>query len=200
MAAVSAGDAGWTAYHGAYREQVDAERRLAELRGEEYAIEIDLGWAWDAGAPLPHLLASERKVYIVCYLREPVPGWDGTWVQVVDPAAEGAVPLGVVEFMGVHSVKFGGPTDEVIQGHPLSGKGLASYSAHRVVNSRWITQEEQINSVHPMHRGGWHDSLNHYLFCFHDSTLECLATDVAGQQRIASLRDLLHELADRLLD
>jgi hypothetical protein len=42
--------------------------------------------------------------------------------------------------------------------------------------------------------------LNHYLFCFHDSTLECLATYVAGQQRTASLRDLLHELADRLLD
>jgi hypothetical protein len=91
--AVSAG-AGWSGYHAAHREQLDAERRLAELRGQEDAIEVDLGWAWDRGAPLPHLLASDRKVYLVCYLREPLPGWDGTWVQVVDPAAEGAMPLG----------------------------------------------------------------------------------------------------------
>ena len=31
------------------------------------------------------------------------------------------------------------------------------------------------NSVHPQHRGGWHDRFNHYVFCFHDETFECLA-------------------------
>jgi hypothetical protein len=51
-----------------------------------------------------------------------------------------------------------------------------------------------------MNRGGWHAWLNHYLFCLHDSTLECLAEDLTGQQRSVSLRDLLHELANRLLD
>ena len=121
-------------------------------------------------------------------------------MQVVNPADDHAVSLGVVEFTSVHSVKFGGPNDEVIHGHPLSGKGLSPYGAHRVVNSQWISQEEQINSVHSMHRGGWHDSLNHYLFCFHDSMFECLAEGVTARQHTAPLRDLLHELTDQLLE
>ena len=35
-------------------------------------------------------------------------------------------------------------------------------------NSRWIADEEAINSVHPQHVGGWFDRLNHYFFVFHD--------------------------------
>jgi hypothetical protein len=72
-----------------------------------------------------------------------------------------------------HAVKLGGPNDEARRGHPLYGTRLRPYAAHTVVNSLWIMAQEQINSVHPMHRGGWHQQLNHYLFCFHDSTFEC---------------------------
>jgi hypothetical protein len=191
---------GRDAFRAALSQRLEAERELADLRGDEYAVDLDLSITWDIGAPLPHLLANERKVFVVFYLSEPAPGWDGTWVQVVNPADEHAASLGVVEFTSVHSVKFGGPNDEVMEGHPLSGKGLSPYGAHRVVNSRWIAEEEQINSVHSMHRGGWHDSLNHYLFCFHDSMFECLAHGVTAWRRNASPRDLLHELTDQLLE
>ena len=135
-------------------ERLDAEREVARLAGDEYAVELDLGAAWDTGAPLPHLIASERRTFLVFYLRDPVPGWDSSWVQVVDPAAAHPVPLGVAEFVNVHAVKLGGPNDEAIEGHPLHGKGLAPYGAHRVINSRWIFEQERINSVHPMHRAG----------------------------------------------
>jgi hypothetical protein len=60
--------------------------------------------------------------------------------------------------------------------------------------------QEQINSVHPLHRGGWHQRLTHYLFCFHDSTFECLARDVRVEQRLATPRQVLHDLTGYLLD
>ncbi|HMG29154.1 MAG TPA: hypothetical protein VK585_03415 [Jiangellaceae bacterium] len=180
--------------------QLDAERDVARLAGGQYAVDLDIGLVWDIGAPLPHLLASERRTFLVFYLSDTPPGWDGRWVEVVSPAAEHAVPLGVAEFVGVHSVKFGGPNDEAIKGHPLHGRGLKPYAAHTVVNSPWITAQEQINSVHPLHRGGWHHRLNHYLVCFHDSTFECLAREVRVQHRVASPRQVLQNLTNDLLD
>jgi hypothetical protein len=67
---------------------------------------------WDIGAPLPHLVANEHRAFLVFYLRDAVPGWDGTWVQVVNPAAEHQVPLGVAVFGHAKAVKQGGPNDE----------------------------------------------------------------------------------------
>ena len=43
-----------------------AERALAAARGEQYAEEIDIGVAWDAGAPLPHVLTNGSRTLIVC--------------------------------------------------------------------------------------------------------------------------------------
>lgn len=100
---------GRDAFRAALKQRLEAERELAALHGDEYAVEFDLGIAWDIGAPAPQLLANERKVFLVFYLSEPAPGWDGTWVQVVSPAADHAVSLGVVEFASVHSVKLAGP-------------------------------------------------------------------------------------------
>ncbi len=104
-----------------------------------------------------------------------------------------------MEFQHVHSVKLGGPNDEAIGGHPLSGKGLRAYAAHQVVNSRWIAEAERVNSVHPHHRGGWHERLNHDVFCFHDETFDCLAEGFTIQRYVGSPRAVLSELVGRLL-
>ena len=182
----------------AHEKVLVAEREVAEAAGDEYAVELNIGLVWDIGAPLPHLLANGHKTYVLFYLADPDPAWDGTWVTVADPAAPEAVPLGVVEFHHVHSIKLGGPNDEALDGHPLSGKGLRAYAAHKVVNSRWIAAEEQINSVHPNHRGGWHEQLNHYVFCFHDETLECLAEGITTERHVASPQTVLSDLLGRL--
>jgi hypothetical protein len=189
----------WDGLRAARQDVLAAEREVARIAGDEYAVELDFELPWDTGAPLPHLLANGHKTYLLFYLANPEPDWDGTWVRVVDPAATEAEPLGVVEFHQVHSVKLGGPNDEAIEGHPLSGKGLRAYAAHRVLNSRWIADEERINSVHPHHRGGWQDRLNHYVFCFHDETFECLAEGFTTERYVGSPRAVLSELADRLL-
>lgn len=165
----------WDELWAAGLEVLAAEREVAEAAGDEFAVELDLELMWSTGAPLPHLLANGSKAYLLFLLEDADPSWDGTWVRVVDPAATETEQLGLIEFHRVHSTKFGGPNDEAIEGHPLSGKGLNPYRVHQVVNSRWIADEERINSVHAHHRGGWHERLNHYAFCFHDETFECIA-------------------------
>jgi hypothetical protein len=181
----------------AHEKVLAAERDVADAAGDEYAVEMTLGLVWDIGAPLPHLLANGHNTYVLFYLADPDPAWDGTWVTVVDPTAPQAVPLGVVEFYHAYSIKLGGPNDEALDGHPLSGRGLRPYAAHQVVNSRWIAAEEQINSVHPNHHGGWHDQLNHYVFCFHDETLECLAEGITTERHVGSPHAVLSQLLGR---
>lgn len=177
-----------------------SERQLARVTDDQYAVELDLGMAWSVGAPSPHLIANSLRAYVLFFLEDPDPDWDGTWTRIVEPGSSEPVSLGVVEFQLVHSIKLGGPNDEAIEGHSLTGKGLWPYAAHRVVNSHWITAEEQVNSVHPHHRGGWHDRLTHYVFCFHDETLECIAKGFTTQRYLAPPRAVLSDLVSRLLE
>lgn len=188
------------ALRAAHDEVIAAEREVARLRGEQYAVELTDVAEWDIGAPLPHVLAANGTVILVYYLRtQPDPDWDGTWTRLVDPAAPDAVPLAVVEFESVHSVRFGGPNDEAIEGHPLHGRGLEPYAAHKVINSHWIAEAEQINSVHPFHRGGWHVRLHHYVFCFHDDTFECLAEAFRVERVHCSLGEALSRAGEQLV-
>jgi hypothetical protein len=130
------------ALRSALDEVLVAERGLARAHGVEYAIELDPPLRWDTGAPLPHLLANGHDAYLMFHLPDRDPGWDGTSVRIMNPASGGAVPLGVVKLSRVHSVKLGGPNDEALHGHPLTGQGLRLYGAHRVLNSQWIAEEE----------------------------------------------------------
>ena len=49
---------------------LDAERALAAAKGEQYAVEIPFPVSWDTGAPLPHLLQSDYRTFLVFFLRE----------------------------------------------------------------------------------------------------------------------------------
>jgi len=198
--AANRGFGAWDELRAANLEVMAAEREVARAAGDEFAVELDWELTWCTGAPLPHLLANGHKAYLLFLLAEVDSSWDGTWVRVVDPAAAQAEQLGVVEFHRVHSTRFGGPNDEALGGHRLSGKGLTPYAAHQVVNSRWIADEERINSVHPYHHGGWHERLNHYVFCFHDETFECIAEGFTVERHTGSPRAGLADLIDRLWD
>jgi hypothetical protein len=182
----------------AYLDSLAAEREAARAAGDEYAVELDFASPWSAGSPEPQLLANGHGAYLLFYLADRDPDPDGTWVRIVDPAVDEPEPLGVVAFHGVRAVKLGGPNDEAIAGHPLHGKGLHAYAAHQVVNSRWIAEAERVNSVHPDHRARWHDRLNHYVFCFHDKTFECIAQGFTTERYLASPRMALSELITRL--
>ena len=161
-------------YQVVHEEMLTLERELAALRGDEYAVPVDFPVKWDVGAPLPHLLRSEHRTFLIFVVLQPDPAWDGTYVTVRDPASGTEELLAVVEFT-CSSVRMGVPNDEVHEGHPLYGRGLCGYTAQKVENSRWLAEAERINSVHRCYNPASWRELSHYVFWFHDSTFECLA-------------------------
>ena len=116
-----------------------------------------------------------------------------------DPASAQAEALALVEFEHCVSAKLGAPNDEVLEGHPLDGKGLEPYAAQRVVNSLWVRELEKINSIHRCYDPGrWRD-LNHYIFWFHDSTFECVAKSFKVETYPETMRNLLGRMVERIL-
>jgi hypothetical protein len=152
----------------------------AEIFEAEHAVELAWDIAWDRGAPTPFLVSEGGKAAVVFYLKD-------------------SEQLGVVEFHGVYEVRFGGLNDEAIEGHPLWDKGLAAYAAHEVIHSKWITESERRNSVHRSHKDGWHDRLKHYVLCFHDQTLECLASEIHVARFTGSYREAVRSVVSGLL-
>lgn len=177
----------------------EAERRLAAQRGEQWAELLDIGLMWDGGAPLPHVVSNGSEAVLVCFEAVHDPEWDGSTVRVVNPSNPAPASLLKFTFASCHSIKFGGPNDEVLNGHPLYGRGLAGYGPHLVHNSLWLAEEERINSVHAHHRGGWEERLNHYFFVFHDEMLEVLARDFKVEQIEGAIRDVLPSAAIALV-
>ncbi|MBF6059837.1 hypothetical protein IU500_01050 [Nocardia terpenica] len=180
-------------------EILAAERKLAQVLGQQYAVVLDLDIVWDTGAPMPFVVCDGCRAAVVFYLPAVDSGWDGTYVTIVDPASGSPKPFGVIEFEGVYEIKFGGLNDEAIGGHPLDGNGLVAYAAHEVINSQWIAEAERRNSIHPRHVGGWHTRMKHYVLCFHDETLECLASGLRTRQMNCSYRDAVHAVTTTLL-
>ncbi len=84
----------------------------------------------------------------------------------------------VVNFPMANQFYFGSPNDEALGGHRLYGKGLKFYSVHEVMNSTWLEELEKQNSVHPQHnKDNYLKDMKHYIFTFHDSTLELAVTE-----------------------
>ena len=168
-------DGEWERWRAAYQNCLTLERDLARSLDEECAVEIGWPAPWDTGAPLPHVLSSGRRTFIVYNQSERDPHWDGSYAQVVDPRTPEMRLIATVEFEHCLVHKFGSPNDEVLEGHRLHGKGLSGYRAHVVERSAWLKEIEQINSVHPQYDPASWTGLTHYVLPFHDQTFECIA-------------------------
>jgi hypothetical protein len=192
------GDADTATWQQTLDELHQAERLFAAERGEQYAEVLDTGGAWDAGAPLPHLLAGPHSTYIVCYARDVDPSWDGTYVTMRSPADEDASSLLLIEIVRCHEVRMGGPNDEAINGHALHGRGLGGYQAHEVRNSEWLESVIRVNSVHPHHSDAPFRRLHHYVLPFHDEMIEALGQAIQVTHVQGSIRALLLDLVNRI--
>ncbi|MDB4942842.1 MAG: hypothetical protein JWP97_2376 [Labilithrix sp.] len=177
---------------------LEAERALAIARGDECAVPCPGFPPWDVGAPLPHVLTGSGRAGLVYVAREPVTGWDGTSVHVRSAADEELDTVAVVWFERVAGVRVGAPNDEVIHGHPLHGRGLAPYDAHCIVNSRWKSELQTINSVHSQFNVARWAACNHYFLAFHDEAVECAAhgfrVDVRRTTLAQACRQALEDL------
>jgi hypothetical protein len=122
------------AWRAAQDDQLQAERDLAAACGEQYAHVIEIGPLWDVGAPLPHLISNGSRAFVACLAS---PGWDGTFVNVVWPADADPSLFVVIEMWGCSQIRFGGPNDEAMSGHPLHGKGPAAGADGETI-VRWV--------------------------------------------------------------
>lgn len=184
----------------AVQDELAAEAELAAPRGEQYARVIDIGPAWDVGAPLPHVVSNGSRAFAVCWAGQLGSDWDGTGTPVVSPADAQPSLLVVIEMWGCSDVRFGGPNDEAVSGHPLYGKGLAAYRAHEVFNSAWIQERIEVNSAHPRHSEAPFRQLHHYVLLFHDEMLEVLALGIESRLVQGTLREVLDSLTSILIE
>lgn len=208
----------WNELQAARADLNDLEREVALADGLECAIACPTIPLWDLGAPMPTLVSGLSGIALV-YAAKSDPKSDGaslraakedeTWKEVplsesptLDnlPASE-AWPRGVVvlRFVRPAAVKLGSPNDEVLDGHPLFGKGLAAYRPHTIVNSSWIRELRQINSVHVNYDATRWDAFTHYLLTFHDETFECIAEGVKSELRTGSIAEAARAVLEEVL-
>ena len=71
--------------------------------------------------------------------------------------------------------KFGHPNDEALPGHPLYERGFEGVAVYEVLESSWIAELARQNRVRfpASDLAAW--GVRHFLFSFHESTLEVLA-------------------------
>jgi hypothetical protein len=168
------------AYEAAFQKLMLAERNLAAAEGRPYAVLQECPLQWDVGAPIPTLLQSDNQTFLFFLL------------------SQEEQRVGVLEFDLCSSTSFGSPGDETFEGHPLHGSGFEPYRAMRVVNSPWIVQLAQIDSVHARHDPDAYVEANHFIFPFHDTTFECVARSFAASKVDGRLPHVVKGVVDRL--
>ena len=104
----------------------------------------------------------------------------------------------LITFDRYSAMMFGPPNDEAFEGHPLAARGLSPYRVQEIKGSSWIRALERMNSVHPHHEPERYASLRHFVFAFHDSTFECVATSYAIEVEQGPLQHIVDAMKARL--
>jgi hypothetical protein len=80
----------------------------------------------------------------------------------------------------------------------LSGHGQEPYTAQLVKNSHWLAEIEAINKVHPLYDPQHWKKCHHYIFWFHDTTFECIATSYTVESLRESMKDMFGRVVERM--
>ena len=147
----------------------------------------------ESGAPIPNVLACEYSLIFTYGLQNPSL-FDGEVPRTDTPIDRETFAVIVVSLC--HAVRFGPPNDEAIHGHRLYHLGLRPYSAFEVMNSSWIAEMEMANRVHPYHDVGAYRTRRHFIFTFHDTTLEFVAHGFKVAFRRGPVKGLIGDLWD----
>jgi hypothetical protein len=172
-------------------EVLTVERRLAAARNEPYAIpwEWPVDWAFSVFQPI--VVSSGRRTLLMYAAQEK---------ESSSKAKKGQTQYtAILTFRGCANCKFGDPNDEVIEGHPLYGRGIDVGEAYIVMNSPWLEELKKINSVHPQFDDESWAGKRHYLLFFKDNTFECIAEDVTSQVKERPLPEVVSAEVDMLL-
>lgn len=150
----------------AYKAINESKSALAAAEGREYAIELDMGVFPEAAVSGARLFQDEYHSFLTFNAMRPRP--DGL---------RGEAGTAIVELIGCTVTKFGHPNDEALPGHRLYHSGLGGYGIFEVHNSVWIDEVVRINQV-CFPKTVRKQYGRHFMFVFHDSSLECIARDI----------------------
>jgi len=115
----------------------------------------------EVGAPMPAVYSDETGL---------------TCAYVIGATHPESGSTAILHFEGVLYYAMGYPNDEVLNAHPLYGKGLEFYGFQVVENSPLIAELDRRNQVHKRHvAGNYVKRFRHWIITFHDETLEVVA-------------------------
>lgn len=172
---------------------------------DERVVELDLGVSPEAGVSGAVLLQSEESAVLLFNAIAPSRTRRlGDLGPRYEPAGSAAVT-----FEGLEECRFGGPNDEGRPEHPLYDKGMRDlpYAICEVLSSRWAAERATRNEATA--RRIWGErfqktyasrsfELRHFVFLFHDSTFECLASKIEVAVSPQPVNELVVEHAKRL--
>ena len=145
------------------------------------------------GAPCPQILVNEHSILLAYIMESDSSIHENEIAQGME--IKGREEFAIVNFVMPAAFMFGPPNDEAFKGHPLAERGLKPYAAFEIENSSWLRSLERMNSVHPCHDAArFMKGRKHFIFAFHDSTLECIAREYRVSILLASENDIVYEM------
>jgi hypothetical protein len=155
---------------------------MYQVDGDDEVVRLDDVPAPSAGASEAHVLCNDHHLFVAYRTAE-------IWEEIA-----------VVEFQPFYyALSFGPPNDEAFDGHPLATRGLERYGVFEVRFSSWIRDLERMNRVHPSHDPQFFSVFRHFIFTFHDSTLECVAQRLDSSIGYDGMVDAIGSMRLRLL-
>ncbi len=111
---------------------------------------------WDIGAPTPTIFSDEHNVHLAYYTCDN--------------------EVAIISFSHCFEHTMGMPDENMVDSHPLGGKGLTEYEAHVVENSKWMQDLESRYGVISDFSRATDREYKHYIFIFHDRSFECISS------------------------
>ena len=126
-------------------------------------IEYDIGCFPELAVSGPIVMAADERLVFSFNATRPTP--DGRRTDA---------GRAVVNVESCLAFKFGHPNDEALPGHPLYDLGFEGVAVYEVLESSWIAELARQNRVRfpDSDLAAW--GVRHFLFSFHESTLEVL--------------------------
>ncbi len=119
-------------------------------------VELDVPLNIDPGGTMPEVKSDEHNLEISFYLL-------------------GSNMRGVLKFNHFLQYTFGYPNEEAIAGHRYASLGLSPFRFVEVINSEVVESIKATNKVHPYHSDKDFESFKHFIYPFHDTTIEVIA-------------------------
>lgn len=119
-------------------------------------IELEIPFEIDPGGTMPEISADEHNLKVTFYILD-------------------SEDRGILNFNSVLQFTFGYPNEEAISGHRYAKLGLSPFKLVEVGDSEIIENIKIANRVHPYHTDEHFSEYRHFVFPFHDATLEVVA-------------------------